>query len=298
MPENTLIGEIVVTPAQPKPAETVLVEVRRPDGQPYAEGDPDAPLIRINGVTGARQYLQFARAIPQCLLVVAEQGEQVERQTVTIPVQPLEVPGVGTAPGTPVHVIRVMNALGLSRQSDLIAALDLITSRKLENPARPVVVNLSVGAYVGSEAFTALDDAVQATIDAGVTVIVSAGNDGADAANFSPAHVADAITVGASDKGGKLAGYSNTGRFIDILAPGDRIETLLAGSDRLVREYGTSMAAPHVTGAVVVLLGRAPGMTPEEVRDALVAAAKKEDKTDKSGTTRALLNMKHLGGKP
>lgn len=208
---------------------------------------------------------------------------------------------VGTAPGTPVHLIRTLNAAGYSNESRMVAAIDLVTQRKLDDPSRPVVMNLSFGAYIGTTAFTAMDEAVQAAIDAGVTVVVSAGNDGKDASLYSPAHVPDAITVGAFDKNGTLSTFSNRGTVVDLLAPGDRLEVLFAGPDpnKLMRESGTSFAAPHVAGAAVVLLARNPTWTPQQVREYLVQAASQSAiKGVPRGTTTAALNMDKLGGNP
>ncbi len=210
---------------------------------------------------------------------------------------------VGTAPGAPLRIIRTLNAAGYSNESRMIKAIELVTERKMANPARPVVMNLSFGAYIGSAAFTAMDEAVQAAINAGVTVVVSAGNDGMDAALFSPAHVPDAITVGAHNKDKKFSSFSNHGALVDLLAPGDRLEVLFAGSEpnKLMRESGTSFAAPHVAGAAAVVLARNPTWTPKQVRDVLVGMALKDgakiDGTPR-GTVNRALYMDKLGGKP
>ena len=210
---------------------------------------------------------------------------------------------VGTAPGAPLHIIRTLNAAGYSNESRMVKAIAFVTERKLANPARPVVMNLSFGAYVGTTTFTAMDEAVQAAIAAGVTVVVSAGNEGADAGLFSPAHVPDAITVGAYNKDKKFSWFSNHGAVVDLLAPGDRLEVLFAGSDpnKLMRESGTSFAAPHVAGAAAVLLARNPSLTPQQVRDRLVqmALADGEKIADAPrGTVNRALYMDKLGEKP
>jgi hypothetical protein len=64
-------------PPDPQPEQTVLVEVLAPDGSSYA-GAAEVPTIRIDGITGPRQYVQFARSGLRQLLVVAEQDGQVD----------------------------------------------------------------------------------------------------------------------------------------------------------------------------------------------------------------------------
>jgi hypothetical protein len=82
-----LIGEVSVTPAEPKPGESVLVEVRPPADRSWSETGP--PLVRINGVSGARQYLQFARAGKQRVFITAQADGQLERRVVEVQVKSL-----------------------------------------------------------------------------------------------------------------------------------------------------------------------------------------------------------------
>lgn len=98
-----LLGEITVTPPDPQPGQTVLVEVFAPDGSPYA-GAADAPTIRINGITGPRQYVQFARSGPRQLPVAAEQDGQAERIAVDVTVGPSPAPQEPQWDGLPAPV--------------------------------------------------------------------------------------------------------------------------------------------------------------------------------------------------
>jgi subtilisin family serine protease len=74
-----------------------------------------------------------------------------------------------------------------------------------------------------SIAWTSLDSAVSKSITSGVTYGIAAGNDGANACNYSPARVAGAITVGATTSTDARASYSNYGSCVDIFAPGSSI---------------------------------------------------------------------------
>lgn len=176
---------------------------------------------------------------------------------------------VGVAPGARVHVIKVLNEAGQAESSELIAAIDHLTERKRANPSVPMIVNLSFGADVATTAYIGLDEAVQTSIQAGVVYVVAAGNDGQNAAHYTPAHVKEAITVGAYNRDWSLASFSNWGPFVDILAPGENVEALTTGSE-LIYTSGTSHAAGWVSGAAALILAKRPSMTPQQVRDLLV----------------------------
>ena len=73
---------------------------------------------------------------------------------------------------------------------------------------------------LGGGATPTLDDAIRESIDAGVTYVVAAGNSNANACNYSPARVSEAITVGATTSTDARASYSNFGTCLDVFAPG------------------------------------------------------------------------------
>src|SRR5262249_22350798 len=89
--------------------------------------------------------------------------------------------------------------------------------------------------------------------------------------NTSPARVATAITVGATDSSDNRASFSNFGTCLDIFAPGVNITSAWNTSDTATNTIsGTSMATPHVTGAAALVLSANTGFTPQQVRDTLV----------------------------
>jgi subtilisin family serine protease len=111
---------------------------------------------------------------------------------------------------------------------------------------------MSLGGGVSS----ALDTAVNNLINDGVTVVVAAGNSRQDACKSSPARVPAAITVAASDRNDSFASFSNLGKCVDIIAPGVSITSAWYTSTAATNTIsGTSMAAPHVAGAVARALG-------------------------------------------
>jgi oryzin len=112
------------------------------------------------------------------------------------------------------------------------------------------VISMSLGGGI-SDAF---NQAVANAVSQGVTVVVAAGNDGADAANYSPSSAPEAITVGAIQSDNARASYSNFGALVDIFAPGTDILSTWIGSDTETNTIsGTSMATPHISGLVLYL---------------------------------------------
>ncbi len=177
----------------------------------------------------------------------------------------------GVAKGATLWAARVLDCLGGSTGSIVIAAVDWVTA----NAARPAVVNLSLG----GPRLQALDDAVGRSIAAGLTYVVAAGNafpgeNPEDACDRSPARVAPALTVGATESDDDEARFSFYGPCVDLLAPGVGIVSAGHGGDRATAtRSGTSMAAPHVAGAAALYLGRTPAATPVDVAGAIRRSA-------------------------
>ena len=170
----------------------------------------------------------------------------------------------GVAKKATVHAVRVLGCNGSGSTSTVIAGVDWVTA----NVVKPAVVNLSVAGGASST----LDGAVRKAIAASIPVVTAAGNDNADACGGSPARVAEAITVGATTSGDAKASYSNFGTCLDLWAPGTGITGALYSSNTGSKALsGTSMASPHVAGAVALVLARGGSPTPAKVRDTLVA---------------------------
>ncbi len=149
------------------------------------------------------------------------------------------------------------------------------------------VINMSLGGS-GSCSST-LQNAINTARSLGTTVVVAAGNSDADASGFNPANCSGVVTVAAVNRSGGRAYYSNFGSIVDVAAPGGaqsfendpngvlstlNTGTTTPGADSYVFYQGTSMATPHVAGAVALMHAVNPAATPDEMESTLKSSAR------------------------
>jgi subtilisin family serine protease len=159
----------------------------------------------------------------------------------------------GVAKNVTVRGLQVCTAEGLCSYSWILSAIQhVVDVHKASGSSRVRhVINMSLG----GGASASIDAAVKSATDAGVAVVVAAGNDGGDACLNSPARAPSALTVAASQNNDYLATYSSRGKCVDLIAPGTSIKSTWPGRQTMIIS-GTSMATPHVTGAVAIALAR------------------------------------------
>ena len=204
----------------------------------------------------------------------------------------------GIAPGANLVNVKVANNYGMIYASDLVKGLQWVYDNRLTYNIK--VVNLSLNSTVAESYQTSpIDAAVEILRNAGIVVVVAAGNSG-QGIIFPPANDPFVITVGAADDMGTpninddaMASFSAYGTTEDeftkpdLVAPGRNILSLLASTDAtaytdhpanrvdtyMFRMSGTSMSAPMVSGAVALLLQNEPTLNPDQVKYRLKATA-------------------------
>jgi serine protease AprX len=206
----------------------------------------------------------------------------------------------GIAPGAKLTSLKIGTATGAVDVSQMIAAVDWVVQHRYDDPANPIrVMNLSYGSGGTPPAATdPLQFAVEKAWQAGIVVVVAAGNNGNAAGVLTNPAMDDwVLAVGATATNGTtatgddtLAPFTNlsstsTGQ-VDVLAPGTSIASLrdpgsnidnLNPSARvgttLFKGSGTSQATAVVSAAAALLLQAKPAATPNQVKDWLVRGA-------------------------
>jgi len=175
----------------------------------------------------------------------------------------------GVAKEAFIHPVRVLGPDGAGAWSGIIRGIGWV----LENHEKPAVATLSLG---GSRSHS-VNSAVEAMVEANITVVVASGNSDADACTFSPASVPHVITVGSTNNKDERSSFSNWGKCVDIFAPGEKIASAWHRSDEdRMTSSGTSMSCPYVVGAAALILETNPESTPADVLDALLEGASKD----------------------
>jgi subtilisin len=171
---------------------------------------------------------------------------------------------IGVAPNSEIYAIKALDRNGTGRLSDYCAGIEWTMMNEID------IINISSGARKESET---LKQVLKLANNQGVFTVGAAGNKGfnENGSIVYPAKYPEVFSVGAVDKDNKHASFSSVGKELDIVAPGvDILSTTLNGYGT---KDGTSMAAPHVTGAAALLLEKNPQFTPAQLRNMLLQSA-------------------------
>lgn len=174
----------------------------------------------------------------------------------------------GVAKGAGVVSVRVLDcANAFTDAATVIAGVNWVVSDHQQNhPDEQAVANMSLGTSPETGVIASLDDAVMNAVKAGITVVVSAGNNSTSACKLSPAHLgnpnsyptpnhASVITVAMTTRTDAVDEESNLGSCVDIFAPG-RYTAGVGKDGQIWSGYGTSFAAAYVSGVAAIHMQR------------------------------------------
>ncbi|MFC4546362.1 S8 family peptidase [Paenactinomyces guangxiensis] len=172
---------------------------------------------------------------------------------------------VGVAPRVYIYGVKAFNRKGSANLSDLLSAINWCIENKMQ------IVNMSFGMEKMSES---MRQAIQIAHRKGIVMVAASGNQGFASKIDYPARYPETIAVTSISKNGHLSQFSNMGKGVDIAAPGDKIPSAWLNHSK--REMsGTSMAVPHVTGTIALLLYLNRSLNPEQIRYILMQSSTK-----------------------
>jgi hypothetical protein len=185
-------------------------------------------------------------------------------------------PVTGAAVGTPIHLVSFdIYPGGESTVDRITEAIYEAVDYQLANPGTPGVICIANGSVSALNAPPSMADAIESAIEEGLTVVVSAGNEGLEASQFVPSSfgtLSGVICVGASDANNVHLQMSNKGPAVDLYAPGQSVRCINHSapfSGTYGTMTGTSPATALTAAAAIIELSKNPNLTPAEVESAL-----------------------------
>ncbi|HEY1123513.1 MAG TPA: S8 family serine peptidase [Haloferula sp.] len=189
-------------------------------------------------------------------------------------------PETGVATRTPIRMLNYDIYPNGNSTSGLLASaiLEAVDHHQEEEPNEPAAICLASNSSVPADS-TIVRMALQSAVEAGIAVIVSAGNEGKVAASYLPSRygtMEGVICVGASGTSNERVSFSNHGSAVDVFAPGDRVRSLRyadpqKGTYDLIN--GTSASAAYTSAAAILLLSLDPTLSPSSLENTLKSSA-------------------------
>lgn len=175
---------------------------------------------------------------------------------------------VGLAPAASLYAIKVLDKNGLGTLTTLVKGIEWGLRNKMD------ILNISISG--GQKVPSIIAEVIKTAVNKGILIIAAAGNNGhpkgrGDTVEM-PGRMARTMAVAALNRHNQRVSFSATGPSVDIAAPGVDILSTYTGS-RYAELSGTSMAAPHVTGAAAILKRLYPKATPAQLKQLLIKHA-------------------------
>ncbi|WP_444957174.1 S8 family peptidase [Microbulbifer sp. ZKSA002] len=189
----------------------------------------------------------------------------------------------GVAPGANIVAVQVFSEFPasysgcngarcvLSYTSDQLAALEWVLNESTTNNIAAINMSLGGGAYSSACDNDSRAEVITELRSAGIATVISSGNNSGSSFVGAPGCISSAITTGSTfDSNDNISSFSNSSSLVDILAPGSWITSSVVGGGYDTKS-GTSMAAPHVTGAFAVMRAANPNATVGDIETSLKA---------------------------
>ncbi|MDQ0417745.1 subtilisin [Croceifilum oryzae] len=177
---------------------------------------------------------------------------------------------IGVAPKASIYAVKAFNRKGSANLSDLLTAINWCIENNMN------VINMSFGMEKVSES---LRHAIQVAHKKGIVMIAASGNQGLNGRIDYPARFPETIAVMSVSMDNGISSFSNRGKGVDVAAPGEKIPS--AWLNQTKKEMsGTSMAVPHVSGIVALILGLDNTLNPEQIRYLLLRTSRRIEAED------------------
>ncbi|EOD44577.1 putative peptidase s8 s53 subtilisin kexin sedolisin protein [Neofusicoccum parvum UCRNP2] len=186
---------------------------------------------------------------------------------------------VGVASKANLIGVKVLRDSGSGTSTSLLAGFDYVAAQHSAKSSSSGFVGSVASMSLGFNGrSTSVETALKNLVAAGVHAAVAAGNDAADACDYSPAAIGGSnsavVTVGAANIDDSVSYFSNSGSCVDVYAPGESVvSSYNTGTSAYATLSGTSMATPHVAGLIAYYLAGSSGLTPAQMKAKVIAAA-------------------------